>query len=423
MQIIGLAKKVTIYIGESDRWGRKPLYAAILEVLKAEDCAGVTVTRALSGFGAHSRIHTASLVALSTDLPLVIEWVDSPARVRRVMPRLREMVREGLITVQDVEVVAYSHRRLRDLPADTPVRDVMHREVHTVAPDTPLAEAVTLLLDKRYRALPVVEAEGKVVGILTDGDLLHRAGLLATSVQALLTEAELRAHLAHLRRQNVTVAEVMTAPAVTVGGQTPLGDALRRMVEADIKRLPVVDDAGRLLGILSRVDVLRALARPPVEAVPRPAPPDKPQRTVGEMMMTTVPTVLAGAPLAEVVNLLVGSAQRRVVVVDDTGRVVGIITDGDLLRRATETERGGILRALTERIAPGKQAAVHLQTRSAREVMTPQPVCVRPHTPLPDALRLLLEHRIKRLPVVDAEGRLVGMVGRGGILQSLYHSD
>lgn len=59
MQIIGLAKKVTVYIGESDRWGRKPLHLAILEMLKQEDCAEATVTRALAGFGAQSRIHSA----------------------------------------------------------------------------------------------------------------------------------------------------------------------------------------------------------------------------------------------------------------------------------------------------------------------------------------------------------------------------
>ena len=105
MEIVGTATKVTIYIGESDRWGQKSLYMAILELLKAEDCAGATVTRGLAGFGAHSRIRTASIVDLSADLPLVIEWVDDPARVARVMPRLAEMVSEGLITCQEVEVV------------------------------------------------------------------------------------------------------------------------------------------------------------------------------------------------------------------------------------------------------------------------------------------------------------------------------
>ena len=101
MEIVGIATKVTIYIGESDRLGQKSLYMAILEMLKAEDCAGATVLRGLAGFGAHSRIRTATIVDLSSDLPLVIEWVDDPARVARVMPRLTGMVSEGLITCQE----------------------------------------------------------------------------------------------------------------------------------------------------------------------------------------------------------------------------------------------------------------------------------------------------------------------------------
>jgi PII-like signaling protein len=217
VEIIGLAKKVTIYIGESDRWQRKPLYMAILEMLKREDCAGATVIRAIAGFGAHSRIRTATLVDLSADLPLVIEWVDDPARVKRVLPRLREMVAEGLITVQDVEVIAYSHRHLRELPASAPVHDIMSRELHTVRSDTPLAGAVELLLGQVYRALPVVDDSGRLVGILTDGDLLNRAGLPATSAQQALDPAEVAGELRRLRQTGQTVAEVMTANPATIG--------------------------------------------------------------------------------------------------------------------------------------------------------------------------------------------------------------
>jgi hypothetical protein len=106
MDIVGPATKVTIYLGESDRWHGKPLHMAILELLKSADCAGATVTRGIAGFGCHSRIRTASIVDLSADLPLIVEWVDGPARVDRVMPQIRAMVTKGMITVQQVEVIA-----------------------------------------------------------------------------------------------------------------------------------------------------------------------------------------------------------------------------------------------------------------------------------------------------------------------------
>lgn len=76
----GRAQRVLIYIGEDNRFGNKPLYMAVLEYLRANDALGATVTRGIAGFGAHSRIHTAAVLALSTDLPIRIEWVDVPTR-------------------------------------------------------------------------------------------------------------------------------------------------------------------------------------------------------------------------------------------------------------------------------------------------------------------------------------------------------
>jgi CBS domain-containing protein len=419
MEIIGRAKKVTVYIGESDKWGRKPLHAAILEMLRAEDCAGATVTRAMSGFGAHSRIHTASIVDLSADLPLVIEWVDNPARVERVMPRLRQMVAEGLITVHEVEVVAYSHRRLRELSASAPVHDIMSRELHAGRPDMPLAEAVELLLDKVYRTLPVVDQTGRVVGILTDGDLLNRAGLLATSVQQELTQAEVAGELRQIRQSGQTVGQVMTPDPVTVTPETTITEAVNLMVERAVKRLPVVDADGKLVGMVSRVNVLRALAEPPVTETARQSPPPGHHVRVGDMMMTQAPAVQSSASLAEVVDLLVSHARRRVVVIDDQRHVVGIITDGDLIKRAGETERAGLIHSLAHRLPVREAGKFHLGQRTAAEVMTSPVITVTADTSLLEALRLLLAHRIKRLPVVDAEGRLIGLVGRGGVLQAL----
>jgi PII-like signaling protein len=107
-KIEGDAKRVTIFIGESDRWHHKPLYQAIVEMLRAEGCAGATVLRGIEGFGAASRIHTANILRLSEDLPIVIVFIDKAERVESVMHRLDEMVTQGLITVDDVHIVKYT---------------------------------------------------------------------------------------------------------------------------------------------------------------------------------------------------------------------------------------------------------------------------------------------------------------------------
>lgn len=418
MEIVGVASQVSIYIGDSDRRGQKPLYLAILELLKRENCAGATVTRGVAGFGAHSRrIRTATIVDLSSDLPLVIQWVDHPDRVSRVLPIIVEMVPEGLITRQEVEVVSYSHRDLRALPTAAPVHDVMTREVRSIRPEASIAEAIELLIGKRYRALPVVDEQQRVVGILTDGDVLRQLGLPQAGVEAAMSESELTAQLNALRHSGQTVAGVMRTRLITVNPETPVAEAVRLMTENGIKRLPVVDHDQKLLGMVSRVDVLRALAQPGVGELPQRAAPAGQNVAVGEIMTSDVPSVRADTPLNNVVDLLLSTAQRRVVVVDASQRVLGIITDGDLINRASAGERPSLLQRLAGR--QGREGAVSLAKRTAAEVMTPNPVTVARDTPLLEALRLLLQHGIKRLPVVDDDGKLVGMVGRGSIMQSM----
>lgn len=100
---------VRIFVGESDRWRHTPLPRALLERLRAEGFAGATVLHGVAGFGASSVIHTASLLELSTDLPVVIEIVDDQAHVDRLLPILDEMITGGaLVTIERVRVLRYA---------------------------------------------------------------------------------------------------------------------------------------------------------------------------------------------------------------------------------------------------------------------------------------------------------------------------
>ena len=109
MKIHGPAKRLCIYIGESDRWHGKALFTAIVERARAKGLAGATVLQGIEGYGANSRIHTTSILRLSEDLPVVIEIVDTSERIEGFLPVLDEMVTEGLVTLQDCEVIKYLH--------------------------------------------------------------------------------------------------------------------------------------------------------------------------------------------------------------------------------------------------------------------------------------------------------------------------
>lgn len=106
----GSAKLMQVYIGESDRWRGKPLCDAIVESLRTNDIAGVTVYRSISGYGAHRRFHREKRLALSRDQSIVLSVVDEEAKIRAYLPVLEQMVDEGLVVMSDVDVVKYIHR-------------------------------------------------------------------------------------------------------------------------------------------------------------------------------------------------------------------------------------------------------------------------------------------------------------------------
>jgi len=104
-----------IFVGESDNYNGRPLYEQI--VLKARELhlAGATVTRGIMGFGADSRIHTAKLLRLSEDLPVIIEIVDIEENLNKLLPFLDETVKEGLITLEKVRVIKYRHSKAEEI--------------------------------------------------------------------------------------------------------------------------------------------------------------------------------------------------------------------------------------------------------------------------------------------------------------------
>ncbi|BCS52175.1 DUF190 domain-containing protein [Geobacter sp. SVR] len=108
-KLIGENVLMRIFIGEADRCGHRPLYEALVELLRKEGFAGATVLRGVCGFGAHSVFHTQKLLDLSADLPLVVEVVDSQERIDAIMPRIDEMMGGGMITLEKATVIRYSH--------------------------------------------------------------------------------------------------------------------------------------------------------------------------------------------------------------------------------------------------------------------------------------------------------------------------
>lgn len=109
LRIEGKAKMMRIYVGESDRWRDKPLHEALVEALRANDIAGVTVYRGIMGYGANRRIRKEAPLGLSQDAPIMLSVVDGEEKLRHLLPLLDEMVHHGLVVLSDVDLIKYTH--------------------------------------------------------------------------------------------------------------------------------------------------------------------------------------------------------------------------------------------------------------------------------------------------------------------------
>jgi len=107
MKTEGSGKLLRIFVGESDRWGHQPLYTAIVEAARKAGLGGATIFKGIEGYGGHSVVHAARVFDLSSDLPVLIEIVDSEERIRSFLSQLDEMVQEGMVTLETVEIIAY----------------------------------------------------------------------------------------------------------------------------------------------------------------------------------------------------------------------------------------------------------------------------------------------------------------------------
>lgn len=107
MELDEKAVRLKVYLGESDRYEGRPAYQAVVERLRERGFWGATVTRGIYGFGKRSRLHSAGTLRLSEDLPLIVEAVEAESKVLAVVPELSEMVKGGLITVENVQVLRH----------------------------------------------------------------------------------------------------------------------------------------------------------------------------------------------------------------------------------------------------------------------------------------------------------------------------
>jgi CBS domain-containing protein len=217
----------------------------------------------------------------------------------------------------------------------------------------------------------------------------------------------------------------MTAPAITIGADQRLTEAVETMLKRGVKRLPVIDKEGRLTGMLSRLDIFGTVMReaPDWNAFKAQKIEVWELKRVGDVLRRDVHAVSPQTSVGEVIRLIDDNDIQRVAVVSADDRLLGLISDRDLLRYFEPVEEG-IFDLLAKASHPFRQDACSkdlqrcLAETTADAIMNTALITVHEEMLIEEAIGLMIEKGLKRLPVVDADGRFKGMIRRDSLLRT-----
>jgi len=421
-------KAIEVFTSETAKWQGIHLSSAMVQYVRdLKIPARCMVSKGTAGVYESGEIATGGIEVLSYNMPVRITIVLPSLELERILPRIEEMVSDGIVAVQDLHVVSHRTRGLF-IPMHTRVRDIMTPAPKKVNPETPLSEVARLLLSSTFTGLPVVDEENHPIGVIAQGDLIYKGGMpMRLGLLAQSDQRRVSAVLESLGRKRAR--EVMTRPPVVIGQDEWVTQAVKLMLDKGVKRLPVVDAAGKLVGILSRVDIFHTVIResPDWKSFREQNVLVGNLRLVSDIMRRDTHTVLPDAPAEEVMRIIHTNDIQRVCVVDREDHFLGLISDRDLL--ASFSGRPGIWEyfmskfSFTERGRSRTDLRRHLRAMTADQIMNSEIVTVREDAPIEDAIRVMIERAIKRLPVLDSEGKFKGMISRDSLLRAGFASE
>jgi len=414
---------IEIYTGEGTKYDGKYLSEVVLDyVRKLKTPARCVVFKGIGGCTENGDVSTEKIMDLSINQPVKIEIVLPKVEADAVMVGLQEMVTDGILGIRPLTVIA--HRTPKRLfPPQTRVKDVMTPQPVSVETGAPVDRVMKTLLSKKFTGVPVVDAENRPVGVISQTDLIYRAGMPVRL--ALMAQSEpdrlntVMEKLAQKASQNI-----MTAPAITVQETDPLTHAVDTMLKKSVKRLPVVNAAGYLTGILSRMDIFQTITRaaPDWDRIQNHHIHIENAKYVSEIMRQNTQTVAPETPVHEVLTRIDTDDIQRVAVVDPNGRLMGLISDRNLLI-AFSDQAPGIWEVLSKRVtfsAKSKHAGKvrdKLGDQPAKAVMKTDPITIDETAGIDEAISRMTQHNIKRLPVVNNQGIFKGMISREALLK------
>jgi CBS domain-containing protein len=414
-----------IFTSEESRYNGRPLYQEIVDLVSRQKIsARCHVTKGIAGCYENGEIATFGVEIFSFNMPLEIIVIMPQQESARLLPLIEDMVDEGLMTVEEKDVHWHKCRR-QMIPRQVRVRDVMTANPQTLPLDAPAAEALRILVSAQFHGIPVVDSHDRPVGMVTHGDLLRQTAL---PIKAGLFRKFDPSHLEAMEKvlAGTRLADLMSQPVVVIKEDRLLSKAVDLMLEKDLKRLPAVAEDGSITGILSRLDVFKTI----MDRNPDWGTFDRGGVKLGDLtfvkdaMRTDTPTLPPSAPVWDAIKLIDSTSINRVAIVDPAGKLLGLVSD-KVLMAAFSAHKGGLLDLIVEKLSfmdlarRNKSFLKALRARTVGEIMLTSIFSVKEDGLIDDALQMMVEKKLKRIPVLDEQGHFKGMLTRDSLLRAM----
>lgn len=409
---------IEVFTDEETRHKGKPVWEAIMERIKSlKIAARVGVYKGIAGCRENGDVSINSIEVLSYNMPVKVEVILPSTQLDNVLPIVDNLVTNGIVSTREVNVAIYRAEK-RLIPSQMRVKDAMTESPVSIPPHVSAEHIIRLLLSSKFNAVPIVNAGNHPIGIITQSDLISkdvmpmRLGLLSR-----MDPEKLDAHLSDIQ---LTASDLMSKPVITVKQDEPLSAAVNVMLKKEIKHVPVTRDDGTLVGMISRYDIFRIIARetPDWDNIQSQCSMIDISKAayVRDIMRRDTHSVHLDTPIEEVMNVIDRNDIQRVAVLDNEGHLKGLISDSDLLGLFAD-QHESLWDLLASRVHSAD--SIHVaKTRKASQAMKVDLVTIREDAAIEEAIRLMAEHGIKRLPVVDDAGIFKGMVSRDSVLRA-----
>ncbi|WP_457552158.1 DUF190 domain-containing protein [Desulfobacula sp.] len=418
---------IEIFTSEEATYHGNLLYKEVVQyVSRLKIAARCMVSRCMEGCDENGEVATQSVLIASFNMPVLIKIILPSSQAERIIVNLEEMIGEGIMSVQEINVRCHkTHKRL--IPRHLKVKDMMTSDPRSVFIDTPVSDVVHLLLSSTFTGVPVIDKNQYPVGVISQGDLIYRGGmptrlgLLAESGKVNLDSV--------LTSLSLKKAQDIMSPVVSIKETELLTTAVDMMLKKNLKRFPVTNEQGKLTGVLSRIDIFRTISKetPDWNAILKQNVLVENMKYVSDIMRRDVHTVLPDTPVAEVLSIIDSNDIQRVAVVDKNMVLLGILSDRNLLA-AFSDQKEGIWAYFARKLHFGQgdqknqEFARNLTSKTVAEVMKKDPITILENALIEEAIRLMTEKVIKRLPVLDNQGKFKGMISRASLLRAGFKS-